>query len=204
VTAALALAVYSAGLGFAFGWRSLVQRRRTGDTGLRLDAGTPGSIGWWAKTAFLLALLLGFAGPAAALAGLDPIAVLNRTGLTVAGMITAAVGVVATLVAQVGMGTSWRVGVDPAERTDLVTSGPFAVARNPIFSAMVITSIGLALAMPNVLSMAATLLLIAAVQVQVRAVEEPYLAQVHGRVYVDYARRVGRFAPGIGRIDALV
>lgn len=40
--AAAALTIYLAGLALAFGWRSVVQWRRTGDTGLRLDAGPAG------------------------------------------------------------------------------------------------------------------------------------------------------------------
>ena len=45
---------------------------------------------------------------------------------------------------------------------------------------------------------AATVVLLAAIQVQVRAVEEPYLLAVHGDAYRDYAARVGRFVPGVG------
>jgi hypothetical protein len=66
--AVLALILYIAALALAFGWRTLMQWRRTGDSGLRLDAGRPGTLRWWAKVLFLLALLLGFAGPTAALA----------------------------------------------------------------------------------------------------------------------------------------
>ena len=81
--AVTALVLYLTGIVLAFGWRSLAQRRATGDTGLRLDAESPGSIGWWAKLAFLTALLLGLAGPMAALAGLAPIGLLDRSWLPV-------------------------------------------------------------------------------------------------------------------------
>lgn len=47
---------------------------------------------------------------------------------------------------------SWRIGVDVTERTALVTSGPFGVVRNPIFTSMLITSLGLSFAVPNALS----------------------------------------------------
>jgi protein-S-isoprenylcysteine O-methyltransferase Ste14 len=197
--ALLALAVYVLGLGLAFGWRSVVQWRRTGDTGLRLDAGPVGSRRWWAKLLFVAALLLGAAGPVADLVGMAPVAVLDRAGLRWAGLGLAAVGVLATLAAQLNMGASWRVGVDPGERTDLVTGGVFAVARNPIFTAMAVTSAGLALAAPNPVSVAATVVLLVSIQVQVRAVEEPYLAGVHGPAYAAYTVRVGRFLPNIGR-----
>ena len=40
----------------------------------------------------------------------------------------------------------------------------------------------------------------AAVQLQVRVVEEPYLLATHGKTYAAYAARVGRFVPGAGRL----
>lgn len=193
--AVLALVLYVAALLLAFGWRTLVQWRRTGDSGLRLDAGRPGTLRWWAKVLFLLALLLGFAGPVAALAGAAPLGVLDHAAVRWAGLAVAVAGVAATLAAQLAMGTSWRIGVDPGERTALVTGGPFALARNPIFTAMVTTSLGLALMVPNVAAIAALVTLVVAVQVQVRAVEEPYLLAVHGDDYRRYAARVGRFLP---------
>ena len=86
------------------------------------------------------------------------------------------------------MGASWRVGVDPAERTALVTAGAFALARNPIFTAMITSSAGLTLMVPNVAAVAGLAVLIAAIELQVRAVEEPYLLATHG----DRLRRLCR------------
>ena len=91
--------------------------------------------------------------------------------------------------------------VDPTERTGLVTSGVFALVRNPIFTAMLITASGLAMTIPNPISIVGLAALIAAIEVQVRLVEEPYLLHTHGDRYRAYARSVGRFAPGIGRLD---
>ena len=173
----LALIVYVVGIGLAFGWRTFVLWRRIGDTGLRLDAGRPGTLRWWAKILFVLALVLGLAGPIAALAGAPALPGLDHRAVHVAGVVLAVAGVVATLAAQVAMGTSWRVGVDPAERTALVTGGPFAVARNPVFTAMATTTLGLALMVPNLAAVAAFLVLVLAVQLQVRVIEEPYLGR---------------------------
>ena len=96
------------------------------------------------------------------------------------------------------MGDSWRVGVDPEERTELVTGGPFELVRNPIYSAMLPTVFGLVLMVPSVLAIAAFVALVVALELQVRLVEEPYLLQVHGDAYADYAARVGRFVPEWG------
>jgi protein-S-isoprenylcysteine O-methyltransferase Ste14 len=198
--AGAALGVYLVDLGLAFGWRSFAHRRRVGDTGLRLDAGPAGSLGWWAKLLFLAALLLGVAGPLAALAGLNPVDALDRLALGVAGLAIAVLGVVVTLAAQASMGPSWRVGVDTSERTALVTGGAFTVVRNPIFTAMIATALGLALAVPNLISLTGVVVLVVAIEIHVRAVEEAYLARVHGAAYAAYAARVGRFLPGLGRL----
>lgn len=154
----------------------------------------------WAKLLFGAALVLGAAGPAGALAGLDPVALLDHAAVQVAGAVLAMAGIGATLLAQTSMGASWRIGVDEAERTALVTRGVFALVRNPVFTAMSVTSLGLALMVPNPVSPAATAVLIVSVQVQVRAMEEPYLRRAHGETYASYAAAVGRFVPGAGRI----
>jgi protein-S-isoprenylcysteine O-methyltransferase Ste14 len=120
----------------------------------------------------------------------------------VAGGVLTVAGLAATLYAQVAMGASWRIGVDPGERTVLVTSGPFAVVRNPIFAAMLPTSLGLVLLVPNVVAVVGFGALVVALGVQTRAVEEPYLLATHGDAYAAYAGRVGRFLPGVGRLHA--
>ena len=109
-------------------------------------------------------------------------------------------GFVAVVLASTGMGTSWRIGVDPTERTALVTGGLFAIARKPIFTAMCAALAGLVVATPTVLTVAGMVCLIVAVQLQVRVVEETYLLVTHGETYAAYAARVGRFVPGVGRL----
>lgn len=47
-------------------------------------------------------------------------------------MVLAVTGITATRAAQLNMGTSWRIGVNPAERTALITDSAFAVACNPV------------------------------------------------------------------------
>lgn len=95
-------------------------------------------------------------------------------------------------------GISGRPGVLATERTRLVVRGPFAVVRNPIFTCMLLTAFGLAVLLPNVLAWAALACLFVAVELQVRLVEEPHLARLHGQAYRDYSARVGRFVPGLG------
>lgn len=198
----LALALYGAYLALAFGLRSWLQWRRTGHTGFHGVRGRPGSPEWLAGVGFAAALLMGAAAPALALADvLDPIEALDAPVAQVVGLALSILGIAATLAAQLAMGESWRIGVDPDERTDLVVDGPFAIVRNPIFAAMIPTGFGLALLVPSVVAIAGFVALVVALEVQVRVVEEPYLLRTHGAVYTAYARRVGRFLPGVGLIQ---
>jgi protein-S-isoprenylcysteine O-methyltransferase Ste14 len=59
---------------------------------------------------------------------------------------------------------------------------------------------GLALLVPSVVALLGLALLVVALEIQVRLVEEPYLLRAHGDAYAAYARRVGRFVPGLGRL----
>ncbi|MFJ8855955.1 methyltransferase family protein [Streptomyces sp. NPDC102437] len=195
-----ALVLYLGWAVFAFGIRAVLQRRRTGDAGFRGISGRPGEASWWAGVLFVAALLGGAAAPVATLAELptwEGGAALHATGLalTLAGMAL-------TTAAQMAMGASWRVGVDAGERTALVTSGVFAYVRNPVFTAMAITAFGLGLMVPNLIALAALVALVVAVQLQVRVVEEPYLASVHADDYAAYSAGAGRFLPGLGRRTA--
>lgn len=195
----LALVLYAVFALSAFGWRTWLQWRRTGDTGLRMHA-KPGTIQWWAKLGFVAALLAGLAAPIAGLAGLDPLDVLDSDALQVIGTVLAVAGIALTVAAQWQMGASWRIGVDPSERTGLVTGGVFGMVRNPIFTAMLVTAVGFMLMVGNVVAVVGLVALIVALEVQVRAVEEPYLTATHGPDYRSYASSAGRFLPGVGRL----
>lgn len=197
----LALALFGLYFALAFGLRSVVQRHRTGSTGFKGISGRPGSAEWSGGVLFLVAIVLGVLAPALDLASaLEPVAVLDSSLGHAVGVGLYLAGLLSTLVAQFAMGESWRIGVDRTERTALVTDGPFAVVRNPIFSGMLPTSIGLLLLVPNLVAIAGLVTLLAALEIQVRRVEEPYLRATHGIAYEDYASRVGRFLPGVGRL----
>jgi protein-S-isoprenylcysteine O-methyltransferase Ste14 len=196
------LLVYVVGLGLAFGLRSWMQWRATGSSGFRGISGRPGSLSWWGGVLFVVALVLGLAAPVLALVGVPGLLpVLDQPAAGViapVGFVLAVGAVVMTLVAQSTMSSSWRIGVDAAERTDLVQTGLFARVRNPVFTAMIAVDVGVTLMVPTVVAVAALVCLVAAVQIQVRVIEEPYLQRVHGEAYSAYQARTGRFLPRWG------
>jgi protein-S-isoprenylcysteine O-methyltransferase Ste14 len=197
IAGALSLLVTYVLVGFVV--RAVVQARRTGDFGWRGLSGRLGSPEWWAGVGFIAALVAGALGPVAAILGLDRIEILAAPAIQASATVVAVLGIVVTFVTQAAMGTSWRIGVDNSETTDLVIHGPFAVVRNPVFAAMGLFAAGLAFMVPNVVSLCGLALLVVAVQLQVRVVEEPYRRRTHGEVYAGYQAAVGRFLPRLGR-----
>jgi protein-S-isoprenylcysteine O-methyltransferase Ste14 len=196
----VALALFTVFAALGFGWRSWEQRRRTGSTGFKGISGRPGSAEWFAGVGFVAALAAAVVAPVLQLTGVvSPVGVLHEPWIQTTGIVIAVVGIAATVYAQVDMGDSWRIGVDPNETTTLVRSGVFGRVRNPIFTAMMTFGFGIALVTPNLVALAGFLLLVATIELQVRIVEEPYLLTVHGDAYRDYLASVGRFLPGVGR-----
>lgn len=181
--------------------RVAIQLRRTGRTGLIGLRRNAGLLDVLSGLLFIGGMALGVVSLQLVLQdSLEPIDALDIGVLHVLGIVLAAVGGTAVFLAQLGMGASWRIGVSDDERTDLVTTGWFSLCRNPIYTAMVVGWTGFALLVPTWLAFAAVVVIAAGLELQVRAVEEPYLVRTHGDEYRAYASRVGRFVPGIGRL----
>jgi protein-S-isoprenylcysteine O-methyltransferase Ste14 len=154
------------------------------------------------KTGGSLALILGIVAAALQGAGLvDPVDALSGSGAQVLGLVTYAVGLTAAVGSQEAMGRSWRAMTGgPDAPVELVTGGVFGIVRNPIYSSFVVLQAGLVLVAPNWLAIVALAIQIAGAELLVRGSEEPHLIAVVGEPYEAYASRVGRFAPGIGRL----
>jgi protein-S-isoprenylcysteine O-methyltransferase Ste14 len=199
----LAIAVLILYFALAFGLRSLIHWRRTGTSGFKGISGAAGSVEWVGGVLFVVSLVCVVAAPLGELRGwFAPWPALGGPIVRFVGLVMCAAGIASTLWAQLAMGNSWRVGVDATERTALIASGPFGLVRNPIYTSMLLGMGGVALLTPNSMAATAMATLLAALELQVRRVEEPYLLRVHAASYRDYAARTGRFLPGIGRIAA--
>jgi protein-S-isoprenylcysteine O-methyltransferase Ste14 len=198
----LALALLALYATLALGVRAVVQLQRTGSTGVIGISGRPGSIEWISGVLFELAIGVVVAGAILDLSdALDPISAFDEGLVQGIGIVLAATGLAATVGAQWAMGDSWRVGVDPGERTELVTDGPFSFVRNPIYAGVIPFFAGIMLLVPNLVAIGGFALLVLGLELQTRLVEEPYLRRVHGSAYAEYAARVGRFLPGVGRLE---
>lgn len=197
--AAAALILYGAYLALTFGVRVALQVHRTGSTGVHGVPRGAGAVERLAGALFVFALLAGFIAPLLTLLDiLGPIGALDGTVGNAIGLALTASGILLTFGAQLAMGDAWRIGVDPEERTDLVTDGPFRLVRNPIYSALAPTVLGLLLMVPNAVALAGFACVVISIEMQVRLVEEPHLLRIFGKSYADYAASVGRFIPAAG------
>ena len=98
------------------------------------------------------------------------------------------------------MGRSWRMGIDPAERTALVFTGPFAHVRHPIYALSSLMMLATLAAVPSPVMAAVAVLHLSLLQWEARR-EEHHLSALHGSAYDDYRAGVGRFVPRLRRRD---
>ena len=105
------------------------------------------------------------------------------------------VGLVLVLVSQYQMGSAWRIGVDPDEKTELITQGLFKHVRNPIYTGLFVGGIGLFLVSPAFILFIGLLLGYVAVELFVRKVEEPYLHEQFGSEYSSWLHSTPRYFP---------
>ena len=180
--------------------RIVIHYRGTGRSGLVGVSGRLGAVELAAGLVQVAAIALGVAAPLLDLNGrVDPVDALDLDALRWAGLPLGLAAVAGVAVAQQGMGRSWRIGVDTAG-SELVTAGPFRHVRHPIYSFLVLLHLAVALLVPNAAGIASLALAVLFVELQARAVEEPWLLREHGGAYAAYAARTGRFIPGVGRI----
>lgn len=181
------------------GVRAAIQVRRIGVTGVHRFGGEPNSPEGWATFMFVLSVFLLGLGPLLGVLGvLDPLAALDSPTLRAIGLVLAAGGTMVVFGTQLAMGDSWRIGVEEGERTELVTTGVFAIVRNPIYAVTFPTMVGFVLMVPNVVELLGFISLVIGLELLVRWVEEPFLLEAHGDAFRAYAARVGRFVPGVG------
>lgn len=169
--------------------------RPWGWTGFRSQPAVP--VSRLTGAGFLVAVIAGLAAAVLTRAGLITTVRDRSTIQIVVGVLLAAAGLVVGLAA--GHVLRRHPASDNAGPARWLTSAPFALSRNPVFTALILIQLGVTIIAPTWLSILALALLVGVCQLQVRTVEEPYLIQTSGQPYRDYAHRTGRFIPGIGR-----
>jgi protein-S-isoprenylcysteine O-methyltransferase Ste14 len=131
---------------------------------------------------------------------LPPVAALSGVGGIVLSVliITMAVGSVWLVAAAVRtLGKQWALPARLVEGHKLITSGPYAYVRNPIYTGMLGMLIATGLAMEHwIATIAAIVIFAIGLLIRVRS-EEKLLQAAFGQEFEDYARRVPAVLPGI-------
>lgn len=109
--------------------------------------------------------------------------------ITIAGLLFA-------VWARVHIGTNWSRSVTIKRGHELVTSGPYAVVRHPIYTGILIGFLGTAIATTQYRGILAFLLVFLSLWYKLR-LEERWMREQFGPAYNDYARRTSALFPGI-------
>lgn len=189
-------------VGLGVGWRSWLQRRRHGSSGIVLFRS--GALAQHVREAGILVLVPLLAAEAIACAvapgSLERFRIAPSTPVMQGlGAIVLFAGVALMVVAQLELGASWRIGIEQDARPGLVARGLYRFCRNPIFLAMLAVLLGFALLVPTWPSVVALLGTYVGIRGAIGA-EERYLLRAYGGHYAAYAARVGRFVPLVGRL----
>lgn len=119
-------------------------------------------------------------------------------GITVVSMVLVGVGIVIGMIAGARLGGSLTPSPIPRAASELTTSGIYRFVRHPMYSALLLVALGLAIRGASLLHALVLAGLIILLQVKARAEEAMLLKKFQG--YASYAARVGRFVPGVGTI----
>ncbi len=118
---------------------------------------------------------------------------LHPLGLAAGGILVVA-GYAATLWCYSSMGDAWRIGINQKEKNPLITLGPYARIRHPIYGFQILMLLGVLILLPSLLAAAALTLHWICALAKARD-EETYLLGLHGNLYRDYLARTGRLLP---------
>lgn len=123
------------------------------------------------------------------------ICLVHPVGLAL-GTIMMVAGYGGTLWCYAAMGEAWRMGVNRAEKTELVTRGPYRFVRHPIYLCQTIMVAAIAVLLPSVLALAILGIHLGCVVIKA-ADEESYLLSLQGASYAEYCARTGRWFPRV-------
>ncbi len=118
-------------------------------------------------------------------------------GPLVAGVVCAVIGLWLFHRSHADLGTNWSITLEVREQHRLVTQGVYRRIRHPMYSALVLYSVGQALVIPNWVAGPANLIAFAVLfALRVRA-EERMMVEQFGDEYATYADRTKRLVPGV-------
>ncbi|MDV6316700.1 isoprenylcysteine carboxylmethyltransferase family protein [Idiomarina sp. HP20-50] len=162
-----------------------------------IQYGTKGSATWWIRQVFnlfrtaILAVCI-----ARVFFPLDPwlgvITPLYTPWVLSIGMVTMLISLGLVSYNHAYMRQDWRSGIDSDESRSLLTKGPFARSRNPMFLAIMLGQFGLFLTLPSLFTLICLATGVAMIRMQA-VKEEQALSEFYGDEYLRYKTQVPRW-----------
>ena len=109
------------------------------------------------------------------------------------GIIIAILGDIVFVISVWTMKDSWRAGVSPTDKTELVTTGIYQISRNPAFLGFDLVYIGVCLMFFNWVLLLVSVFAMLMFHLQIVNVEEDFLLDSFGEDYIAYKKKVNRY-----------
>src|SRR5947208_8032597 len=118
-------------------------------------------------------------------------------GPLVAGVTCFVIGLWLFYRSHADLGTNWSITLEVREGHRLITQGVYRRVRHPMYSALVLYSVGQALVIPNWVAGLSNLVVFAVLLALRVGAEEKMMAQQFGDEYATYTARTKRLIPGV-------
>jgi protein-S-isoprenylcysteine O-methyltransferase Ste14 len=193
-----ALACYFTFIAVFYTAKLMALRARTGRR--HADAGAPGTAQWVSHRLFVVLRgaiwLLCVARVAAPDLDrwLGPIDALSHPAVIAAGLGLLLVSLSGVVYVHSYLGDAWRSGVGASGPTMLITTGPYAQVRHPLFLAVAVGQLGFFLALPSLFALACLALGLTVLLLQGRY-EERRMEERFGAAWRSYAERTSAIWP---------
>lgn len=109
------------------------------------------------------------------------------------GIIIAILGDIVFVISVWTMKDSWRAGVSPTDKTELVTDGIYQISRNPAFLGFDLVYVGVFLIFFNWVLFLVSVFAMILFHLQIVNVEEDFLLDSFGEDYIAYKKKVNRY-----------
>jgi len=124
-----------------------------------------------------------------------PILPPNRS-MQLAGFFITVAGCLFAAVARLTLGANWSGRATVKENHELIRTGPYALARHPIYTGFLLALVGSLIAVPRWCGVAGFFVVIAALVLKMTQ-EERLMMQTFPQAYPEYRKRVKAIIPGI-------
>ena len=120
-----------------------------------------------------------------------------RIAMVTVGLLLIVAGAVFNIAGRFTLRSAWSNQIEVCEGQDLITRGPFAVVRHPLYASLIWMFVGGSLVYANPLSLALTLAVFVPMMYVRAAKEDAVLGDSFGEGFESYRSRTGMFLPRI-------